>query len=130
MERVEILKKLRDGEYPFFKIKEKYKISCVNIFTNLIGSHCLFEILHTTLIVKNSENMIKSGCFEKPSRWTALKLKKDYKVSHVKMITLWKHIRMTVFIWDIAHFTVKNSENMVKSTCFEKSLQWRNEEGI
>ena len=37
---------------------------------------------------------------------------------------------MSVFISNIAHFTVKNSENMVKSRCFEKSLQWRYEEGI
>ena len=58
---------------PFFKkIQEEYKISCLKIFPKLIGSNYLFEILHTTLIVKNSENVIKSGCFEKPSRWRAL----------------------------------------------------------
>ena len=39
---------------------------------------------------------------------------------------------MSVFIWNIAHFTVKNryGRNMVKSRCSEKSLQWRYEEGI
>ena len=29
----------------------------------------LFEILKTSLTVKNSENMVKSGSFKKPSPW-------------------------------------------------------------
>ena len=28
------------------------------------------------------------------------------------------------------HFTVKNSENVVKSRYFEKPLEWKNEEGM
>ena len=64
--------KLLQWRAPFPEIQEVYKISCVKIFPNLLGSHYLFEILHTTLIVKNSENMIKSGCFEKPSQCRAL----------------------------------------------------------
>ena len=35
---------------------------------------------------------------------------------------------MSAFIWNVAHFTVQNSENVVKSRYFEKPLQRRNEE--
>ena len=31
----------------------------------LLGGRFLFEILQTSLTVKNSENVVKSGCFEK-----------------------------------------------------------------
>ena len=35
-----------------------------NIFVaNLLGSQYLFEILQISLTVKNSENIVKSGCF-------------------------------------------------------------------
>ena len=37
---------------------------------------------------------------------------------------------MSVFLSNTAHFNVKNSENVVKSRCFEKPLQWWNEEGM
>ena len=42
-------------------------MSCVNIFfvADLLGSQYLFEILQTSLTVKNSENVVKGGCFEK-----------------------------------------------------------------
>ena len=33
---------------------------------DLLDSLYLFEILQTSLTVKNSENVAKSGCFEKP----------------------------------------------------------------
>ena len=37
-----------------------------NLFVaDLLGSQYLFEILQTSLTVKNSENVVKSGCFEK-----------------------------------------------------------------
>ena len=43
-----------------------------NIFVaGLLGSQYLFEILQTSLAVKNSENVIKSGCFEKCLRCRA-----------------------------------------------------------
>ena len=45
---------------------------CKNGFlAKLLGSQYLFEILHTSLTVKNSENVEKSGCFEKRLRWRA-----------------------------------------------------------
>ena len=34
-----------------------------------LGSQYLFKILQTTLTIKISENVVKSGCFEKPLRW-------------------------------------------------------------
>ena len=43
-----------------------------NLFVaDLLGSQYLFEILQTSLTVKNSENVVKSGCFEKLLRWRA-----------------------------------------------------------
>ena len=38
---------------------------------DLLGSQYLFEILQTSLTVKNSENVVKSGCFEKRLQWRA-----------------------------------------------------------
>ena len=47
-------------------------ILCKNIFvTDLSGSNHLFEILQTSLTFKNSENVVKSGCFKKRLRWRA-----------------------------------------------------------
>ena len=40
-------------------------MSCVKIFVaDLLGSQYLFEILQTSFAVKNSEIVVKSGCFE------------------------------------------------------------------
>ena len=33
---------------------------------NLLRRQYLFEILHTAIIVKNSENVVESRCFENP----------------------------------------------------------------
>ena len=39
-------------------------MSCVKIFlADLFGSQYVFEILHTSLTVKNSENVVKFGSF-------------------------------------------------------------------
>ena len=38
---------------------------------DLLGNYHLFEILQTSLTVKNSENVVKRGCFEKRLRWKA-----------------------------------------------------------
>ena len=47
-------------------------VLCKSIFeADLLGSQHLFEILQTPLTVKNSENVVKSGCFEKYLRWRA-----------------------------------------------------------
>ena len=44
-----------DGEHFFREMKERYKVFCV-------------EILQTSLTVKNNDNVVESGCFEKHSR--------------------------------------------------------------
>ena len=45
-------------------------MSCVKILlADLLGSQYLLEILQTSFTVKNSENMVKSGCFEKHLLW-------------------------------------------------------------
>ena len=47
-------------------------VLCKNIFVaDLLGSQNLFKILETSLIVENSENVVKSGCFEKCLLWRA-----------------------------------------------------------
>ena len=47
-------------------------VLCRNIFVaDLLRSLHLFEILQTSLTVKNSGNVVKSGCFEKLLGWSA-----------------------------------------------------------
>ena len=61
-----------------------------NFVSDLLGSQHLFEILQTSLTFKNSENAVKSGCFEKLLRWKASffsEMKEGYKVSCVKILT-------------------------------------------
>ena len=58
-------------------------------FRNLLGTQYFFEILHASLIVKNSEYMVKSECFEKTLRWKApifFKMKEGYQTSCVKIL--------------------------------------------
>ena len=58
-------------------------------FSNLLGTQYFFEILHASLIVKNSEYMVKSECFEKTLRWKApifFKMKEGYQTSCVKIL--------------------------------------------
>ena len=45
-----------------------YKCHC---FNKLLRTQYLFGVLHTTLTIKNSEYMVKSGCFGKPLQWRA-----------------------------------------------------------
>ena len=46
--------------------------SCKNvIFDDLLQNQHLFSILHTSLIIKNSKNAVKSGYLEKSLGWTA-----------------------------------------------------------
>ena len=56
------------------------------LLTDLLGSHNLLEIFQTSLTFKNSEKVVKSGCFKKRLQWRALmlfRIKKRYKVSCV-----------------------------------------------
>ena len=51
----------------FFETKEGFKVTCVKkvFLVDLWESQYLFEMLQTSLTVKNSEHLVKSGCFEK-----------------------------------------------------------------
>ena len=56
---------IESGKF-LFEIKEECKMSCVNILlADLLGSQHLLQILQTSLTVKNSEKVVKIGCFEK-----------------------------------------------------------------
>ena len=63
---------------PFFGDKREilgalYKML---LFNNASGNQYFFEILRTSLTVKNSKNVVKSECLEKLCEWrTALFLK-------------------------------------------------------
>ena len=47
-------------------------VLCENIFVaESLGTQFLFEILQASLTVKNSENVVASGCFEKILQWGA-----------------------------------------------------------
>ena len=47
-------------------MKEGCKVNCVKTFLiDRFGSQYLFEIHYTSLTIKNSENVVKRGCFEK-----------------------------------------------------------------
>ena len=56
----------------FFEIKEGSKVYlCENILlADLLESQHLLEMLQTSLTFKNSEKVVKSGCFKKRLRWT------------------------------------------------------------
>ena len=48
-------------------------VLCRNIcVADLLGSQYLLEVLETSLTVKNSENVVKNGYFEKRLLWRAL----------------------------------------------------------
>ena len=66
-------------------------VLCKNIFVaDLSESQYLLETFQTSFAVKNSENIVNSGCFEKCSGWRALiffsEMKEGYKVSCVKIL--------------------------------------------
>ena len=50
-------------------MKERCSVFCENNYlADLLGSQYLLKILRTSLTVKNSENVVKTGCFEKRLR--------------------------------------------------------------
>lgn len=71
-----------------------------SFLADLLGNYYLFEILHTSLTVENSGNVVKRGCFGKPF-YVECQLfavtKVEYKVCYF--------IRRSVFILGIAHLT-------------------------
>ena len=57
-----------------FYLKEWRGVMCLFkslLLADLLGSQYLLEILQSSLTVKNNENGVKSGCFEKLLRWRA-----------------------------------------------------------
>ena len=59
-------------ERMFFEINDGYKTTSTKIFlADLLESQYLFEILQTSLTIKNSENVVKGRCFENRLRWRA-----------------------------------------------------------
>ena len=53
----------------FFLMKGRGSVFCENNYlADLLGSQYLLKILQTSLTVKNSENVVKTGCFEKRLR--------------------------------------------------------------
>ena len=74
----------------FWNGERKFYLKCKNsVLADLLGSQYLFEILQTSLTVKNSESIVKRGCFEKCLRWRApifFEMKERYKFSYVKIL--------------------------------------------
>ena len=71
---------------------------CKNIFlANLLGSQYLFELLQTSLIVRNSENVVESRCFDGKQQ-LFFEMKEEYKVPCVKLLKFWNIFKRSVFI--------------------------------
>ena len=71
---MDVSKTLFDGEHKFFFGNEGAVSGALyknNFVSDLLGSQHLLEILPTSLTFKNSENVVKSGCFEKLLPWRA-----------------------------------------------------------
>ena len=69
-----VSRNLCDRERKFFFGNERAVSGVLyknNFVSDLLGSQYLFEILQTSLTFRNSENVVKSGCFEKLLRWRA-----------------------------------------------------------
>ena len=69
-----VSRNLCDGEHKVFFGNEGAVSGVLyknNFVSDLLGSQYLFEILQTSLTFRNSENVVKSGCFEKLLRWRA-----------------------------------------------------------
>ena len=65
-----VFKSICDEERNFFFFE--IVVLCKNILLDdLLGSQHLLEILQTSLTFKNSEKVVKSGCFKKSLRWRA-----------------------------------------------------------
>ena len=96
---------MESAKFFFFEMKEGYKASCVKILIfrpvikrlvfiwNIVcRNQHLFEILQTSLTFKDSENVVKSGCFENLLRWRApifSEMKEGYKINFVKILIFW-----------------------------------------
>ena len=65
-------------------------VLCKNVFVaDSLGRQYLLKILQSSLTVKNSENVVKSWCFEKlcdGKHQLYFEMKEGYKVSYVKIL--------------------------------------------
>ena len=76
---------------------------------DLLRSQYLFKLLQTSLTVKNSENGVESGCFEKCSRWRALdgRLNQEYQNALVDSSLLHRDIiTIPIFHKDGQHWSM------------------------
>ena len=79
-----------------FEIKEECKVLKIifvknNFVSDLLGRQHLLQILQTSLTIKNSEKVVKIGCFEKRLRWRRpifFEIKDGYEVSCLKILML------------------------------------------
>ena len=97
------------------------------IFADIFGSQYLFEIYHTSLNIKNKENVVKSGfsgdlCDGEHYFFEM----EECKVLCVKMFFFLDDLLESQYLCDILQIllTIKNIENVIKIECFEKSLRW------
>lgn len=65
---------------------------CVKMlfYGDLLENKYLFQIFHSSITIKNSESVKKSGYFEKSLRWRAqiffFLIKEEYKISCAKVL--------------------------------------------
>ena len=63
--KVDVSVNFWDGEHQFFEMKETCILSCVKMFFRWFIRKSVFIWKIINLTVENSENVVKSGCFEK-----------------------------------------------------------------
>ena len=120
-EKVENLRNLAKI-IPSFLISQFSEIAEVSDFSNwpffeqkLFFSRFSRKWFTHIITVKNSEYVVKSGCFEKPL-WQKgcqgvifFEVKKRYKDSFVKLLLLCCLIRRILFIWNIAYLILREN---------------------
>ena len=98
-----------EHNFCFWSKGRVWGVLCKNFsLADLLGSQYFFEILQTSLTVKRSGNMVKSGSFEKhcvEERQLFKKMKEGYKASCVKILRFRWIIGRLLFIWNIAQLT-------------------------
>ena len=94
---------------------------CVKMlfYGDLLENKYLFQIFHSSITIKNSESVKKSGYFEKSLRWRAhilLFLLKANTKSLVQKCYCFPNLLGSQYLFEILHtpLIVKNSENKIK----------------
>ena len=86
---MDVSENLCDVEHSFFfEIMEGCKVSCIKniLLADLLGSQHLFEILQTSITVKNSEKWIFRETLAMVSDKLFFEMKEGYKVCCVKTL--------------------------------------------